>query len=56
MKITLPEIEPGLEGTIIGKVRLFMRIFKVTDRRPTEFLAALERAGLEVVHKAEENR
>lgn len=54
MKVSLPEIEPGLEGTLIGKIRLFMRVFKVADRRPAEFLAALERVGLEVNHKADE--
>jgi hypothetical protein len=45
------EIEPALEGTIIGKLRLFMRSVCIWERAPAQILDALGRAGLELVHK-----
>ena len=51
-KSMLPqEIETGLEGTIIGKVRLFMRSICIWERSPAQVLDAVSRAGLRFEHK-----
>ena len=44
-------VEPGLEGTLIGKIRALMRDLDMGHLAPIKFYDALERAGLKVEHR-----
>lgn len=49
MIVTLPDIEPDLEGTEIGKIRLLMRKLGIGNLSPAQLYSALNSVGLEII-------
>lgn len=51
--ITPPTIEPSLEGTLIGKLRLLMRELGLNDHSPAQFISKLQKVDLMLKHRHE---